>query len=136
MATHYAVRWRPQIYRSTLETVLSGSPANPAADPPTPDTQARTETLQLVAYDDTELGTAGNPYRPGDAATEVKIAIVDEKTLTLALSAFAGKTEAQSKALWDAARDAQIAAWQADPGILAKVRAARGAYLSTFVLLA
>lgn len=142
MATHYAARWRPQIGTGALSTVISGSPGdpgNPPTVPATEDTQARTERLQLVVYDDTEVGPGlnpPNPYRPGDPATETKLAIVDEVPLTQMISAFAGKTEAQAQAIWDAARDAQITTWQNDPQIMAKVRAARGAYRSPFVIIA
>lgn len=134
MAIHFAARWRPQIYRSTTEAIIvNRHPASPDADPPIPASAGqRIEVLQLVCFDDAEVGTPDNPYRPGDPQTEQYLAICDEAVIQLDVSAFAGKTPAQARALWDAARDARIAAWQAQPDIGALVMAALGAYLSPY----
>lgn len=130
MATGIAIRWRPAAYRSTTETILM--PGNPEADPPTGG--QRVQTLQLVVYDDTKLGTTGNPYRPGAPETEQHLAIVDEVPISMEVDAFAGLTAAQSTAQWNAARDAQIAVWEADPSIQGKINAAIGGHLSSLVI--
>lgn len=127
MTAKIAVRWRPQAYRSTIETIDTASSGTNAGD--------RIETLQVVVYDDTQLATPGNPYVPGSPATEQFLRVVTETPISLGVDAFVGKTYAESKALWDAARDNQIAAWQGDPKIQARINAAVGAGLSTFVLI-
>jgi hypothetical protein len=132
MALQYAVRWRPVPFRSTIETISTPDQTdeNGAVIP-----GQRIQTLQAIAFDDTKVGTAGNPYRPGDPATEQHLAIIEEVPIQLDIAAFAGKTVAQATALWNGARDAQKAAWLADPHIQAKIMAAVGGALSPFVVL-
>lgn len=126
MAIRYGVRWRPVPFRSTIETITVASETGPGW---------RVQTLQAVAYDDTQLGTTANPYRPGDPASEQYLAIIAEIAIQLDIAAFAGKTIAQSRAMWDAARDTQKDAWLADPNIGAMLNAAVGGMLSPFVVL-
>lgn len=120
MAVRVAARWRPQAYRSTTETIRDAS--------------GRIEVLQLVVFDDTQIG-GGNPYVPGAPATEQYIRIVDEAVIQQADAPFVGKTYQQSRDVWNAARDAQIAVWQADPEIQAKINSAVGAAISSYVIL-
>lgn len=135
MSAAYAFRWRPQIYRSTTEAVVvNRSPGDAEADPPVPASSGqRVEVLQAVVYDDAVLG-ATVPYQPGDPATEQLLRIAIETPVMLEVSAFAGKTPTQAQALWDAARDAQIAQWQAMPDAMALINAAIGAALSPMVV--
>lgn len=131
MAIKYGIRWRPTPFRSTIEAITVNRDL--AADPPT--SGQRVQTLQLIAFDDQKVGTAGNPYRPGDPGTEQHIAVVDERPIALDVAAFAGTTNAEAQARWDAARDAQRAAWEAEPDILALIRAAIGGALSPYVVI-
>lgn len=64
MAIRGAVRFKPDMYRSTLEATVGE--LNAAATPPTGTVFM---VAQLVAYDDTRVGAAGNPYVPGAAAS-------------------------------------------------------------------
>lgn len=132
MAIKYAARWRPTPFRSTIEAIIV-----PMTDAETGESTGpgwRVQTLQAIVFDDARFA-AGNPYKPGDPATEQHLAIVEEIQIQLDIAAFAGKTYAQAQAMWDAARDQQIAAWQADPYIDAKVKAAAGGALSAYVVL-
>ncbi len=121
MAIKGAVRFKPDIYRSTLEATVGS--LNAAATPP-----AGTVFMpvQLVAYDDTKVGTAGNPYVPGAQASEVEITVLYEDTLSMELAAFQGISQAAATALWTVAltnwRDA-IA--PAGPNLLKAIRATR-----------
>lgn len=131
MAIKYAIRWRPAAYRSTTEAITVNR--DPNADPP--QVGQRVQTLQLIVFDDTTVGTGGNPYQPGAPATEQHLAIVDEVPIMLDISAFAGKNDTQATALWNAARDAQRAAWESQPDIMALIRAAIGGALSSYVVI-
>lgn len=131
MAIKYAVRWRPAAYRSTTEAITVNR--NPSATPPV--SGQRVQTLQLIVFDNTTVGTAGNPYQPGAPETEQYLAVVDEVPIMLDISAFAGKTDAQATALWNAARDAQRAKWEAQPDIMALIKAAIGGTLSPYVVV-
>lgn len=94
----------------------------------------RVKALQLVAYDDANIN-ASNPYRPGHPDTERYIEVAEEVIISLDVGAFVGKDAAQSAALWNAARDAQIVQWQTNSAGLPYLNAAIGVYLSNFVLL-
>lgn len=131
MAMRYGIRWRPPAYRSTTEAIIVNRDAS--ADPPQPG--QRVQVLQLIVFNDQEVGTAGNPYVPGAPATEQHLAIVDEVPIMLDVSAFRGLTNQQAQARWDQARDQQRAAWEADPDIMAYVRAAIGGALSPYVVI-
>lgn len=137
MAAKYAIRWRPQAYRSTTETIIEGknpSSTNPQGEPATPSLGSRIKVLQLVVYDDTQI-TAQNPYRPGHPDTERYLEIADEVVIRLAVDSFAGKTDQQAKAMWDAARDAQRTVWETNNVGLTYGKAAIGSYLSDFVVI-
>ena len=97
MALKGAVRYCPTV-NSSLETTIAGLDAS--VDPPT---GTIVMTAQLVAYDDTKVGVAGNPYVPGDPNTEKFIFVVYQTPISLELSAFDGLTLSQSAALWSAA---------------------------------
>lgn len=130
MAAKYAVRWRPPAYRSTIETIIQNKELN--ANPPRYGN--RVKVLQLVAYDDASIN-AQNPYRPGHPDTERYIEVAEEVVISLDVGAFVGKSVAQSTAIWNAARDEQIARWQANNAGLPYLNAAIGVHLSNFVLL-
>lgn len=131
MAIKYAARWRPTPFRSTIEAIVvpmtnsEGEPTGPGW---------RVQTLQAIVFNDASF-PAGNPYKPGDPATEQHLAIIEEVQIQLDIAAFAGKTYAQAQAMWDAARDGQIALWQSDPAMDAKIKAAAGGALSAYVVL-
>lgn len=126
-----AIRWKPSNLRSTLETVIV--PGNPDATPPT--SPARVAVLQAVIYDADKVATTGNPYVAGAPASEQFITTILETPIQLAVSAFAGLTDAQAQALWDQALATQQAAWTADPQINEYIAAAKGKYLSPLVLI-
>lgn len=132
MAVAHAIRWRPTPFRSTIEAITVPAATDAEGNPTGPG--GRVQTLQLIVFDSDKFGS-GNTYQPGDPATEQHLAIVEEVQITLDIAAFAGKTIAQSQAMWDAARDEQITAWQADPHIQAKINAAIGGALSSYVVL-
>ncbi len=121
MAIRGAVRFKPDMYRSTLETTVGS--LNAAVTPPT---GMVFMPVQLVAYDNAKVGTADNPYVPGSPASEVEITVLYEDTLSMELAAFQGISQAAATALWTAAltnwRD-QIA--PAGPNLLKAIRAAR-----------
>ena len=127
MAKRFAVRWRPPAFRSTTETIITNAGDASLGQ--------RVHVLQLVVYDDAQVGTAGNPYVPGAPATEQFIEPAREAVVALEVSAFTGLSNAAAQALWDSARDQQIAAWQADPDIGAYVKAAIGRMQSEFVVV-
>lgn len=119
MAIRGAVRFKPDMYKSSLETTVAN--LNPAAAPPTGTVYM---PVQLVAYDDTVV-TAGN-YKPGDPATEREITVLYEDTLSMELSAFNGITQAAATTLWTNA----LANWKAlvtpaGPNLLKAIRSAR-----------
>lgn len=121
MAIKGAVRFAPDMYKSALESTVGQ--LNAAASPPTGTVFM---PVQLVTYDDTKVGTAGNPYVPGDPASEVHITILYTDTLSMELAAFQGKSQAAATALWTDA----ITAWRdavapAGPNLLKAIRAAR-----------
>lgn len=121
MALKGAVRFKPDMYRSSLEaTVLS---LNPLASPPT---GTVVMPVQLVAYDDAVV-TAGN-YVPGDADTEKNITVLYETSLQMELAAFNGLTQPQATALWTNA----LATWKTwvTPAALNLLRATRAARLT------
>lgn len=60
MAIKAAVRWKPDTYRSSLETTVSGFDGTTV-------TGSIVQITQLVAYDDSVV-TGGN-YKPGDPST-------------------------------------------------------------------
>lgn len=132
MAVKYAVRWKPDINRSSLETKIQNR--DMSADPPNSGNRVR--CLQLVAFDDSQVGVSGNAYVPGAPATEQFITIIDERVVTLGIAAFTGLTFAQSQALWDAERDAWIARWQSSPDLSGLLNSAIGAALSTYRIIA
>ena len=103
MAIKGAVRWKPDTYRSSIEaTVVDLNPLGQYSDVdgnPLPPTGVPGGTLifviQAVAYDDTKLGTVGNPYRPGHPDTEREIVVLHEQTRQYDLSAVQTMTQAQ-----------------------------------------
>jgi len=97
MAIRTGVRFKPSVYRSSQETINAS--LNPGATPPT-GTVVR--IVQLVAYNDAELTTPGNPYAAGTPATESKIYILDEQPKMQELAAMDGKTQGQVNAMWAA----------------------------------
>lgn len=121
MAIRGAVRFKPDMYRSTLEATVGALDAS--ATPPTGTVYM---PVQLVAYNDTEVGTQGNPYVAGDPASERFITVLYEETLQMELAAFQGKSQAAATAMWTAAltewRDAVA---PAGPNLLKAIRAAR-----------
>ena len=127
MAKRFAVRWRPPAFRSTIETIITNAGDESLGQ--------RVHVLQLVVYDDAQVGTDGNPYVPGAPATEQYIEPAREAVVSLDMSAFKGITNAAAQAVWDDARDQQIAVGQADPDIGAYVKAAIGRMQSEFVVV-
>ena len=95
MAIKTGVRFKPSVYRSSQSAVNMG--LDPAATPPA---GTIVRIVQLVGYDDTQVTTAGNPYRPGDAATERFMYILDEQPKMVALEGLDGKTQTQINAIW------------------------------------
>lgn len=119
MAIKGAVRFKPDVYRSSLETTVAG--LNAAATPPTGTVVMR---VQLVAYDDTVV-TGGN-YSPGEPSTEKNLVILYEDTLQMELAAFNGLTQNQATTLWTNA----LSAWgnsvlPAAPNLVKAIRGAR-----------
>lgn len=103
MAIKGAVRWKPTMYRSSMETtVIDLNPRGEQYDEEgdvTGQTGIPEGTLvfiaQAVAYDDAAVGTTANPYRPGDPATERHVVILHERTYTKSLAAAHAATQAQ-----------------------------------------
>lgn len=100
MAIRTGVRFKPSVYRSSQETINAGLNPSPEGDGPPEGTVVR--IVQLVGYNDAEVTTGGNPYRPGDPATERFIYILDEQPKMIDLSAINGKTQNQVNAIWSA----------------------------------
>lgn len=106
MAIRGAVRWKPDAFRSSLETtVIDLNPTGQYSDAqgnPLPPTGIPGGTvvfvLQAVAYDDARLGIPANPYRPGHPETEKEVVVLHEETRQYALSAVNGLTQAQINA--------------------------------------
>lgn len=119
MAIQAAVRWKPDIYRSSLETTIQDF--DPTATPPTGQVVM---TAQAVVFDNTVV--TGANYKPGDPATERNIVVLYEEPITMELAAFDGLTEAQAKAAWDAAlADFLARVTPAGPLLIRTIRAAR-----------
>lgn len=119
MALKGAVRFKPDVYRTSMEATVGS--LDPAASPPSGTVYM---VAQLVAYDDAVV-TGGN-YKPGDPATEQNVTVLYEETLSQELAAFAGLTQPQATALWTAALNAfQVRVTPAGPVLLRAIRAAR-----------
>lgn len=116
-----AVRFTPDMYKSTLEATVGSLDAS--ATPPTGTVYM---PVQLVAYNDTEVGTQANPYIPGDPASERYITVLYAGTLSMELAAFQGINQAAATALWTTALNAwKDAVTPAGPNLLKAIRAAR-----------
>lgn len=126
MAIKGAVRFAPDVYRSSLETTVAA--LDPAATPPTGTVVMR---VQLVAYDDAVV-TGGN-YSAGDPATEKNLVVLYEDTLQMELATFNGLTQPQATTLWTNA----LSAWGAtvSPAALNLLKAIRGARISPPVVI-
>lgn len=139
MAVKGAVRYKPDTYRSSLETLVAGlSPqgaqTNPGVQPPTYDGVPAGDVVmvaQLVAYDDVQLQLAN--YKPGDPLTEQYITVLHERPITLALAAFNGLTQTQATALWTAELNS-YKTW-VTPAATTLLRAIRAARRANPVLL-
>ena len=120
MAIKGACRWKPDIYKTSLETTVAN--LDPTATPPT---GSVVMTAQLVGYDDTKIG-AGNPYAPGASGVEQFITVLYEEPITKELSAFEVMSQAQATAEWAAALDAfKTRVLPAGPLLLKAIRAAK-----------
>lgn len=126
MAIKGAVRFKPDMWKSTLESTVGG--LDPAATPPTGTVYM---PVQLVAYDDAVV-TGGN-YSPGEPATEKNITVLYEDTLQLELAAFQGINQAAATALWTAALN-NWKTWITPAGVNL-LKATRSARLSAPILL-
>lgn len=123
MAIKGAVRWKPDVYKSSLEATVLGLNASP--DGGGAPTGTVVMTAQLVAYDDVDFG-AGNPYRPGHRDTEDKLVILYEEPVMKALEVFAAMTAAQAQAEWEASLTAfRDRVLPAGPTLVKAIRAAR-----------
>ena len=119
MAVRGAVRFKPDVYRSSLETTVSG--LKPDATPPEGTVYM---VAQLVAYDDTVV-TGGN-YVAGDPATERNITILYEETLGKELASFNALTQPQATAAWTTSLDQfRIRVEPAAANLLKAIRGAR-----------
>lgn len=96
MAIKAAVRWKPDIGRTSLETTIQNFA--PSSVPPAGNI---VRTAQLVGYDDTVV--TGANYAAGDPQTERRLIVLYETPITLDLAGFASLTAAQARALWDSA---------------------------------
>jgi hypothetical protein len=97
MAIKGAVRYKPSV-NSSLEATVAG--LDTTATPPS---GIVVVTAQLVAYDDTKVGIAGNPYVPGDPATEKFVKVVYQDAIQMSLEAFDGLSMVAAQALWTTA---------------------------------
>jgi hypothetical protein len=124
MAIKGAVRFKPDMYRSTLEATVGGLQPTPEGGGPPKGTVYM--PVQLVAYDDAQVGTGGNPYVPGAPASEQFITVLYEDTLQMDLAAFNGISQAAATALWATALD-NWKTWVTPAGVnlLKATRAAR-----------
>lgn len=106
MAITGGVRWKPDTYRSTVNTTIQNF--NPTGTTTDPETGETTETgipsggvvmiAQAVAYDTEDFANA--PYLPGDPETERKLVILYEEPIVKDLSAFHNMTQAEADAEW------------------------------------
>ena len=114
MAIRTGVRFKPTIYKSTMSAVNAG--LNAVSTPPS---GTIIRTVQLFGYDDTKVGTGGNPYVAGLPESEVHIYVLDESTVQIELAAIDGKTQAQVNAIWaQALADYKTAIAPAVPNLL------------------
>lgn len=127
MAIRGAVRFKPDMYRSSLEATVAG--LNAAATPPT---GSIVMMAQLVAYDDTVV--TGANYKPGRPDIEQEITVLYEEPIMMDLSVFSGKTQAQSTAMWSTALT--DFANRVSPAAVSLLRAIRAARLSAPQFLA
>lgn len=118
MAIKGAARWKPDVYRTSLESTVIE--LDPAASPPS---GIVVMIAQLVVYDDTVVTPAN--YLAGDPATERNITVLFEQPVSKALGPFTAMTGAQALAEWDAALST-FAAWVQPAGVVL-VRAIRNA---------
>lgn len=119
MAIRVACRWKPDTYRSSLETTVAG--LDPAAMPP-----AGTIVMhaQLCAYDDTVV--TGASYKAGDPVTERAIVVLYEESISMDLAGFDSLTQAQATQQWaDALAVFRDRVSPAAPALLRAIRAAR-----------
>lgn len=99
MAIHGALRYKPDIYQTALETTIAEIDLST-----TPPTGVVVRTAQLVLFDDAV--TTGANYKPGDPATERNLCLVDQTPIMIDLASFAGKTAEQCNKMWTDALNA------------------------------
>lgn len=126
MAVRAAVRFKPEVGRSALETTIQNRDYSV-----TPPTGGMVRTVQLVAWDDASVSVAN--YKAGLPETERHLVIVDQDTVTMDISAFHGTTYAEAEALWQPVLDAAAARWQ--PVLATLLRAAAGSVMANPVVL-
>lgn len=123
MAIRGAVRWRPDIGRSSLESYLEDF--NPDVTPPTGNVVM---IAQVVAYETTDFGGANPPYREGDPASERLITIIDQIVVRKSIPAMYAMTQAQIDAEWEASRQAIATRYLPHgPALIRMIRGARKA---------
>jgi hypothetical protein len=134
MALRTGTRFKPDTFRGAQETFYE----NPTRASPGAPLQADVvRVVQLVVYDDAVI-VAGSPgagqvrYRAGSEETESRLIIADQEVIRVALSALRGKTLAAQTAIWQAALQAQDAAWA--PDRIDKGMAIYAAFLATPVV--
>lgn len=106
MAIRIGIRIKPEPGRSALETTIQ----DPDYSGPTP-SGGMVRVLQLVGWDDATL-PLGN-YQPGMPETERHLVIIDQHVVTMDVAAFASKSIAQAKAMWEQAFAPKVAEWTA-----------------------
>lgn len=108
MAIRIGVRIKPEPGRSALETTIQdpdySGPAGTA-------TGGMVRVLQLVGWDDAKFPLAN--YEPGMPETERHLVIIDQHVVTMDIAAFAGKSIAQARAMWEQAFAPKVAEWTA-----------------------
>lgn len=123
MAVVGAVRWKPDTYRSSLETTVAGLSVDPEGDGPPEGTIVM--VAQLVAYDDQRFP---NPqaYQSGNPATEQWVTVLYAEPIMMDLSAFASMTDQQAQDAWaDALAAFGARLLPAVPVLIRAVRAAK-----------
>lgn len=126
MAIKAAVRFKPEVGRTPLETTIQ-TPDFTA----TPPTGGMVRIIQLVGWDDATLPLAS--YQAGMPDSERRLVVIDQKAVTLDISAFSGITYAAAEALWQAELTAAAAEWT--PVLATLLRAAAGSVLADPVVL-
>jgi len=131
MAIKGAIRWKPDVYRSSTNTTIAGLvlPAATSTDKP----QGTIIMIaQAVTFDDIRFGPV-NAYRPGHVESEIFVDVLFEQAIQKDISVFIGKSYAECEAIWDAELEA-FKTWVTPHGTLL-VNAIRPARRASFKLV-